>query len=124
MTLGDLLNLVRVNLIDTNAADYRWSNSIILTALVQGVARLNKVRPESRYLNMRLADNAFPITDSANGSYDEATALAYTVLVDERWHEAIMYFAVAKCLEIDSSDLANAQLSANAYAKFEGLALT
>ena len=124
MTLGDLLKLVRVNLIDTDATAYRWSNSIILTALTQGIARLNKVRPESRYYAMRLADNAFPITDDTHTSYVEATALAFVVTVDARWHEALVYFARAKCLEIDSSDLANAQLASDAYAKFEGLAMT
>jgi len=122
MTLGDLLNLVRVDLIDTDTASYRWSNSVILTALTQGITRLNKVRPESRYYSMRLADNAFPITDDLNTAYVEATALAFTVLIDERWHEAIVYFAIGKCLSIDSSDLSNAQLAADAIAKFERLA--
>lgn len=124
MTLGDLVKLVRESLTDTTVGDYRWSNSMILTALTQGILRLNKVRPESRYVGLRLADNSLPITDDANTSYVEATALAYVVTVDERWHEALMYFAKSKCLSIDSSDQSNTQLAADALATFERLALT
>jgi hypothetical protein len=57
-------------------------------------------------------------------SYVEATALAYTVLLDERWLEALTYFAKGKCLSIDSSDQSNMQLASDAYATFERLALT
>lgn len=124
MTLGDLVKLVRESLIDTTVGSYRWSNSMILTSLKEGVLRLNKVRPESRYVGLKLVDNTLPVTDDANQYYVEATALAYVVTVDERWHEALVYFAKGKCLSIDSSDQANMQLANDAFTTFERLAMT
>jgi hypothetical protein len=124
MTLGDLVKLVRESLIDTTVGSYRWSNSMILTALKEGVLRLNKDRPESRYVGLRLTDNNLPVTDDANQYYVEATALAYTLTIDERWHEALVYFAKGKCLSIDSSDQANMQLASDAFTTFERLAQT
>ena len=118
-TLGELENRVRSGLDDPHDPVCRWDASAVLTALVDAVRRLNSTRPESRYFQLLLHAHDFPVTDRADAGFDESAARAFTLNVDPRWEQAIVYYAQARCLETDSADMANQQLAADFFAKAE-----
>jgi len=118
MTLSGLENRVRVGLDDTHGV-CRWDSPTVLTALVDAVKRLNAVRPESRYFRLELYAHDFPVTDGNAAGFDLAKAQGFELKVDGRWEQPLVYYAMARCLEIDSADTANFQLAADYFAKAE-----
>ena len=123
MTLGGLENRVRVGLDDTHEVS-RWDSSCVLTALVDAVKRLNSIRPESRYFRLALYVHDFPVTDKAATGFDEVVARAFTLNIDSRWEQGIVYHAMGRCLEVDAADTVNFQLAADFFAKAERIFLS
>ena len=100
MNLGDIVHEVR-ELVNDQFESYRWGNEIILSFLKDSVVRLNNIRPDSRYLNGRIFDIEWPKDLSAFEIPNEYL----------RWKQGFVYYASARCLEMDSSDTNNLTLA-------------
>ena len=110
MTLGDIVIDVR-RLVNDKDTPYRWEKELVLGFLRDAVIRLNNVRPASRY--------------------DAATGLLYDIEVPDdistfelpasykRWVQAFIYYAVARCLEMDATDTVNQALAVDFMSKAE-----
>lgn len=123
-TIGSIEHDVRVLLLDTGESDNRFSPYDLFCGIRDGLKRLNSVRPESRYFGLALVLITFPAI-SPDMTPAEITAVRETaLLVEDRWIEAVVYYALHKAYLIDSSDTANAALSADYLNKFEGIART
>lgn len=118
-TLGGLERRVRAALNDTVEGAYRWDSPVVLTALVDAVKRLNSIRPESRYFMLTLYQHDFPVTDGKGAGFDLEKAQGFELKIDTKWEQSLVYYAMARCLEIDSADTANLQLAADYFAKAE-----
>lgn len=106
MTVDGLIKKVRFLLQDTQSP-YRWEDANIKSAIQEGLAAVNAVRPETRYVNGVLTDfTELPPNDSDD------------IPMNNRYEEAIVYYAVHKCYMMDSSDTVNFQLSESYLAKF------
>lgn len=108
MTLNALIPSVR-RLISDLEKEYRWSDEVICGYLRDAVKRLNNARPESRYINKRLTDIEFP---------DDVGTFVLPAEYD-RWHQGLVYYAAARCLEEDAADTANRELANDFMAKAE-----
>ena len=123
VTVGIMETSVREILMDTDEENgYRFSPAFLLRALRDGLKRLHSIRPESRYLGLRLIRFTFPTVDGDLTPDQVQSARATEIPVEERWIEAIVYYAVHKAYLIDSSDTANADLAAKYLSLSEGIA--
>lgn len=118
MTLLEMEEDVRQELLDTEASAYRFTSVFIMNAIYNGVKVLFKVRPESRYNGVRLASFEIPRIKALNLTEEQAKTLP----IDPRWNDALIAFAVGDCFSVDSADTTNAALADKAYAKFNSLA--
>jgi hypothetical protein len=123
-TIGSIEHDVRVLLLDTDESGYRFSSYNLFCGIRDGIKRLNSVRPESRYFGLALVLIDFPAVDVDMTAEEIETVRDTVVLVEERWIEAVVFYALHKAYLIDSSDTANAALSADYLKKFEGIART
>jgi len=121
--IRDIENEVRVLLQDTYEP-YRFSSFQVFCGIRDALKRLNSVRPESRYFGLALVRLDFPAVDVDMTPEVIETARDGLVLIDERWLEAIVFYALYKLYLIDSTDTANAALAANYLQMFEGIART
>jgi hypothetical protein len=103
---------------DNYSSGYRFDSEFILNSIYSGVRLLFSIRPESRYNGVRLVSFSIPVVTAATLSTEQAKTLP----LDPRWTDALIYFAAAKCYEIDSSDTANASLADSYFSKFNNLA--
>lgn len=109
MTLGDMIPDVR-KLVNDTVVDYRWPDKDIVGYLRDAVARLRIVRPVARLSDDRtLADEDAP---------DDLAAWEVTEICS-RWRQAFIYYAAARCLEIDAADTVNQALAVDFMAKAE-----
>lgn len=123
-TIGDLEHEARVILQDTDATGYRFSDYLLFCGIRDGIKRLHSVRPESRYFGLALVRIDFPELASDMDAGEIAAVKATLVLIEEQWFEAIVYYTLHKAYLVDSSDTANAALSADYLQKFERIART
>jgi hypothetical protein len=123
-TVGTLEHEARVILLDTDDSNYRFTPYVLFCGIRDGLKRLYSVRPESRYSGLTLTAATFPTVTADMDSAAITAARAALVLIEERWFEAVIYYACHKAYLIDSSDTANAALSADYLSKFEGIART
>ncbi len=124
VTVKMLEDSVREILLDIKPAHYRWSPDVIFRGIRDGIKRLHSIRPESRYFGMMLVANSFPAVD---GDLDEETITSVRetqVLIDERWVEAVVYYAVHKAYLFDNPDTANDTLSNRYIELFKGISAT
>lgn len=106
MTVSDIENSARRILQDTQEP-YRWTSEEMREALQEGVAALNAIRPETRYVGGNLYDFIeLPKSDSEE------------ILIKNRYKEALVYFVAHKCYLNDSTDTVNAQLAEMYLGKF------
>lgn len=106
MTVADIEKSARRILQDTQEP-YRWSSEEMREALQEGVAALNAVRPETRYVGGNLYDwIELPKTDTEK------------ISIKPRYREALVYFVAYKCYLNDSTDTVNAQLAEMYLGKF------
>lgn len=110
MTLGDIVTDVR-RLVNDNVSPYHWGRDVIAGFLRDAVLRLNNVRPSSRYDDETglLCDIEWPID-----------ILSFAIPASHgRWVQGFVYYAAARCLELDASDTANQTLAADFMNKAE-----
>ena len=117
-TLSQMEGKVRQTLMDIYPNAYRFTSVYILNSIYEGVKLLFKIRPEARYCGMKLVSLDIPVVTDSNLVQEQAK----TLYIDPRWNEAIVYFAIAKCFEIDSSDTANATRANDCFSQFNNLA--
>lgn len=106
MTVADIERRARRILLDTEDP-YRWQKDDIRDALQEGVYELNKIRPETRYVDGMLLD-AIELPEDDDAKID----------VENRFLEALVCFVVAKCYQTDDADTVNSNLSELYYSKF------
>lgn len=123
-TVGSIEHDVRVLLLDTDESNYRFTSYDLFCGIRDGIKRLNSVRPESRYFGLALVLIDFPSVDVDMTEEEIATVRDTVVLVEERWIEAVVYYAVYKAYLIDSPDTANAALASDYLNKFKEIANT
>lgn len=123
-TVGSIEHDVRVLLLDTDESNYRFTSYDLFCGIRDGIKRLNSVRPESRYFGLALVLIDFPSVDVDMTEEEIATVRDTVVLVEERWIEAVVYYALHKAYLIDSTDTANAALAADYLNKFKEIANT
>ena len=123
-TVGDLEHEARVILQDVDASQYRFSPYLLFCGIRDGIKRLHSVRPESRYFGLALVRVDFPALESDMDATAIEAIRATLVLIEEQWFEAIVYYTLHKAYLVDSSDTANAALSADYLQKFERIART
>lgn len=108
--IGDVEDMARTILLDTEDDAYRFVPKEIYQALWDGLKHINNVRPESRYVNGLLVDLGFVLP----AAYDSATVTAYRgtdVNMEDRWREAAVYYVVHRMYLKDDADTQNAALA-------------
>ena len=109
MTLGDMIPEVRKIINDTEI-EYRWPDSDIVGYLRDAVERLRIVRQVARFNDDgSYAGDDFPVDLAA---YELSKICA-------RWRVAFVYYAAARCFEIDAADTVNQALAADFMTKAE-----
>ncbi len=116
MTLGDLIPDVR-KLVNDNVPEYRWPNADIAGYLRDSIVRLQSVRPTTQ------------LEVSGDGSLEDiqfSDDPSIYVLPPSyaRWRQAFIYYAAARCLEIDAADTVNQSLAVDFMSKAEARFLT
>lgn len=124
VTIGTLENSVRTILLDTREGRYRWSSPVVFRGLRDGFKRLQSIRPESRYVGLKLNIFVFPSVDGEMTNEEIDSVRESSFQVDEKWHEAIIYYAVHKAYQLDDPDTANDSLSEKYHSLFERIAIT
>lgn len=120
-TIKQLVDKVRETLIDKNVP-YRWETYFIVRSLFEAIMTIHKENPASRYAGLSLV-HFDEESVSISGDEDVTDEILSTVpFLDPRFLDAMYYYALAKCFEIDSQDQENQQRSADAFAKFDNLA--
>ena len=120
--IGTMEDRVREILIDSKESSYRWSPGVVFRGLRDGVKRLNSLRPESRYFGLRLVEIDFPNVDGSLTTEEIATIRDTDVLIDTRWIEAVVYYAVHKAYLFDNPYTANDVLAQRYLELFQGIA--
>lgn len=106
MTVSDIENSARRILQDTQEP-YRWTTEEMREALQEGVAALNAIRPETRYVGGSLYDFIkLPESDTEE------------ISIKPRYREALVFYVVYKCYLVDNTDTVNAQLAEMYLGKF------
>lgn len=108
-TLGDMIPDVR-KLVNDTEIEYRWSDADVAGYLRDGIERLRAVRQVSRFND----DGTF---DDREFPEDLKTYVVSSNCL--RWRQALVYFAAARCLEIDAADTVNQALAVDFMAKAE-----
>lgn len=124
VTVGSIEHDVRVLLLDTDELNYRFTPYDLFCGIRDGLKRLNSVRPESRYFGLALVLIEFPAIDKDMTPAEVKTVQDTILLVEDRWIEAVVYYALHKAYLIDSTDTANAALAADYLNKFKEIANT
>jgi len=106
MTTNDIITVARRFLQDTQSP-YRWENFELKSGLELGIAKLNSLRPETRYVNGVL-------TDGIQLPDDNDTSIS----IDSRFLEPLVYYVVYTAYAQDNTDTVNQQLAENSLAKF------
>lgn len=113
MTLGDMIPEVR-KLVNDTVVEYRWPDADIVGYLRDAIVRLRVVRQVARFNDDGDVDETFPVE------------LQTYVLSNNcaRWRQAFVYYAAARCLEIDAADTVNQSLAVDFMAKAEARFVT
>lgn len=109
MTVKDIEDRARIVLLD-DVKPYRWSASVIRSALEDGVRFLHSIRPSTRYVDGAFVGAvALPESDGEN------------IPVDVKFRESLVAYVAYKCLEMDSNDTQNLTLSESFLSKAKTL---
>ena len=106
MTPNEIFTVARRFLQDT-AEPYRWADQELANNLKFALRELNKIRPETRYVNGLLTDGTELPDD-----FDEEIAL------EDRYEEALAYYVVYLCYLDDNTDTVNGNLAELYLSKF------
>ena len=140
MTIKNIEDRARTLLLDTYGESCRYAPKEMFYALREGVRTLNKLRPETRYVNGLLEERALtdlsynkrlPFfvfeaeptqVDGVNYSLDTYRNL--TLNLSERYEDALVNYVVYAMYLKDDADTANAQLASAYYQRFVASANT
>lgn len=114
----------RLILLDTYDNAFRFEPKEIYAAMWDGLLRIRRERPQSRYVGGLLADlkivgetatwTSIPaITDSGDNTRENFRD--GDVEMEERWKEAVVYYVVFRMYQKDDPDTKNDALSARYF---------
>lgn len=108
---------------------WKWLDADLLSFLEGGILALERIRPASGYVGVRRVprerveipakpeDESDP--DEMQGYMDDIDALlAKPVLVDGRWHQALVEYVCYEAFRRDESDAASQRLAQQHYQSF------
>ena len=120
---------------------WKWYDADLLAFLQDGIAALERLRPASGYVGMRrvprtpveipqippAVDVGFESDSDTDPSWQEYVRrmnelLAEPVLVDGRWHQALVEYICYEAFRRDESDAASQRLAQQHYQSFAELA--
>lgn len=120
---------------------WKWFDADLLSFLQDGIVALERLRPASGYVGMRrvprtpvdiptvppAVDVGFDSDSDADPSWQEYiermnALLAEPVLVDGRWHQALVEYICYEAFRRDESDAASQRLAQQHYQSFVDLA--
>ena len=122
----------RVKLLDTYEDNYRFKPTEIFDAMRDGLRMIRNVRPESKYVDGLLTGKmlvingseadftvpeSFPATIGGT-TYTLDQFRGFTVNIEDRWMESLVYYVIHQMYLKDDTDTANAQLAQAYYTKF------
>jgi hypothetical protein len=123
ITLGGIETRIRVNHLNDNySSSYRWHPGVVLRFIYDAIEEIcSSMNPWASYdqstgelLSPRNVASAKALgPDSADG--DITTARAEVMPIDDRFEQAVIHIAAAKCLMIDDSDILNMQKAGTLY---------
>ena len=131
-TIKEIENQARVKLLDTYDDNYRFEPQEMFHAMRDGLRMIRNVRPESRYVNGVLTGGmllingdeedfvvpeAFPATIGGT-SYTLDQYRTFTINMEDRWMESLVYYVISQMYLKDDIDTANANLATTYYNKF------
>lgn len=122
---GWVVARARELLSDMDSGRYRWRDEELLRWVSQGIEALASVRPASRYLGTRLVRRAYPEIPNVADASDETAYgnairafAAEPLLVDPRWHNALVEYCCYKAFTMDQADAGNLALAQKHYRQF------
>lgn len=117
-TVGQVEDEARLILLDTDSYAYRFEPKEMYAAMKDGLLRLRREQPASKYVDGLISDLAFvgerTSTSDIPQTPDE-TFRGYEVTMEERWKEAIVYYVVHRMYQKDDPDTKNDTLSARYF---------
>lgn len=131
-TIKEIERQARVKLLDTYEDNYRFNPTEIFDAMRDGLRMIRNVRPESKYVDGLLTGKmllingmeadfdvpeSFPATIGGT-TYTLDQFRAFTVNMEDRWMESLVYYVIHQMYLKDDTDTANATLAQTYYTKF------
>lgn len=131
-TIEEIERQARVKLLDTYEDNYRFAPTEIFDAMRDGLRMIRNVRPESKYvdglltgkmllINGEEADfivpESFPAT-IGGATYTLDQFRGFTVNMEDRWMESLVYYVIHQMYLKDDADTVNATLAQAYYSKF------
>ena len=131
-TIREIERQARLKLLDTYEDSYRFNPTEIFDAMRDGLRMIRNVRPESKYVDGLLTGKmlivngieadfdvpeSFPATIGGT-TYTLDQFRAFTVNMEDRWMESLVYYVIHQMYLKDDTDTANANLAQTYYTKF------
>lgn len=131
-TIKEIERQARVKLLDTYEDNYRFAPTEIFDAMRDGLRMIRNVRPESKYVDGLLTGKMliingeeadFTVPESFPATIGDTTYTldqfrGFTVNLEDRWMESLVYYVIHQMYLKDDTDTANATLAQTYYAKF------
>ena len=131
-TIKEIERQARVKLLDTYEDNYRFKPTEIFDAMRDGLRMIRNVRPESKYVDGLLTgkmlliggvESDFTVPESFPATIGGTTYTldqfrGFTVNMEDRWMESLVYYVIHQMYMKDDTDTANAQLAQAYYTKF------
>ena len=117
-TVGSVEDEARLILLDTYEDAFRFEPKEVYQAMKDGLLRLRRERPASRYVggilvDLEFVDGSTSVTD-VPAVLDDATRAEFRareVTMEERWKEAVVYYVAHRMYQKDDPDTKNDALS-------------
>lgn len=131
-TIKEIERQARVKLLDTYEDNYRFAPTEIFDAMRDGLRMIRNVRPESKYVDGLLTgkmliingeESDFTVPESFPATIGDTTYTleqfrGFTVNLEDRWMESLVYYVIHQMYLKDDTDTSNATLAQTYYAKF------
>ncbi len=131
-TIKEIERQARVKLLDTYEDNYRFAPTEIFDAMRDGLRMIRNVRPESKYVDGLLTGKMliingeeadFTVPESFPATIGDTTYTldqfrGFTVNLEDRWMESLVYYVIHQMYLKDDTDTANANLAQTYYTKF------
>lgn len=131
-TIKEIERQARVKLLDTYEDNYRFAPTEIFDAMRDGLRMIRNVRPESKYVDGLLTGKMliingveadFTVPESFPATIGDTTYTldqfrGFTVNLEDRWMESLVYYVIHQMYLKDDTDTANANLAQTYYSKF------